>query len=47
MAQNPEEMAASMIANLEGTTGKNLEQWIAIANATELAKHGEIVKRTT
>ena len=44
MAQNPEEMAASMIANLEEKTGKNLEQWIAITNATKLAKHGEIVK---
>ena len=43
MAQTPDEMAASMIANLEEKTGKNLEQWIAIANTSQLAKHGEIV----
>jgi hypothetical protein len=44
MAQTPDQMAASMIADLEEKTGKNLEQWIAIAKKARLAKHGEIVK---
>ncbi len=44
MAKSPEEMIASMIENLKEKTGKSLDQWIAIANKTKLAKHGEIVK---
>ena len=44
MAQTPDQMAASMIANLEEKTGKKLEQWIAIVKGAELAKHGQIVK---
>jgi hypothetical protein len=44
MAQTPDEMAASMIANLEEKTGKNLEQWITIAKKGKLSKHGQIVK---
>lgn len=44
MAQSPDEMAASMIANLEEKTGKSLEQWIEIARKAELEKHGQIVK---
>ena len=35
---------ASMIANLKEKTGKSLDQWVAIARKTGLAKHGEIVK---
>lgn len=41
----PEEQTASMIANMPEKTGKPLEAWLAIAKATGLAKHGEIVAR--
>ena len=44
MAKSPEEMLVSMIANLQGKTGKSLEAWVKIARGTKLAKHGEIVK---
>ena len=38
MAKTPEEMAASMIANLEEKTGKNLAGWLEITQASGLAK---------
>ena len=44
MPKSPEEMAASMVANMKDKTGKTLEQWLAVAKKTKLAKHGEIVK---
>jgi len=44
VAKSPEEMLASMIANLKEKTGKSLEDWVKIAKASKLAKHGEIVK---
>ncbi len=44
MGKSPEEMVASMIENLKEKTGKTLEQWVAIATKSKLAKHGEIVK---
>lgn len=44
MGKSPEDMLASMIANLKEKTGKTLEQWVKIAKASKLAKHGEIVK---
>jgi hypothetical protein len=44
MGKSPEEMAASMIANLKDKTGKTLEAWLKIANKANLEKHGEIVK---
>lgn len=44
MAKSPEEMEASMIANLKEKTGKSLDQWVKIATASKRAKHGEIVK---
>lgn len=44
MAKSPEEMAASMIANLKEKTGKTLDEWVKVAKATRLAKHGELVK---
>jgi hypothetical protein len=37
-------MANAMIANFKDRTGKSLEQWIAIAKNSGVAKHGEIVK---
>ncbi len=40
----PEEMAATMVRNLEEKTGKTLEAWLAVTNASGLAKHGAIVK---
>ena len=44
MAQSPEDMAASMAANMPEKTGKSLDQWLKIARASKLEKHGEIVK---
>ncbi len=44
MAKSPEDMAATMIANLKEKTGKTLAQWTKIAKASGKAKHGEIVK---
>ena len=43
MAQTPEEMAASMVANFPERTGRPLEEWLEIVRGTDLAKHGEIV----
>lgn len=40
----PEEMTASMIANMKEKTGKTLEQWLKVVKGSKLAKHGEIVK---
>ena len=39
----PEEMAASMIANLPEKTGKSLEQWLAVVASSGPDKHGKIV----
>lgn len=44
MAKSPEEMTASMIANLTEKTGKSLDAWLKITKASKLTKHGEIVK---
>jgi len=44
MAKSPEEMTASMIANIPEKTGKTLPQWLKITKASKLSKHGEIVK---
>jgi hypothetical protein len=44
MPQDPDEMAAAMIANLKDKTGKTLPQWVKIAKAAKLEKHGQIVK---
>lgn len=40
----PEEMAASMIANLKAKTGKTLPQWLKLTRAAKLEKHGQLVK---
>ena len=34
---------ATQIANIEKSTGKKLDEWIAIVNKTGLEKHGELV----
>jgi hypothetical protein len=44
MGKSPEDMTASMIANLKEKTGKTLPQWLKITKAAGLGKHGEIVK---
>ena len=44
MAKSPEEQMASMIANMKANTGKTIEEWVKIAKASKLEKHGEIVR---
>lgn len=44
MALSPDEMAASMIANLKEKTGKTLDQWLRITTKSGLSKHGALVK---
>ena len=34
---------ATQIANIEKTTGKKLDEWIAIVNKSGFEKHGELV----
>lgn len=43
MGKSPEEQAAAMIANLEASTGRSLDDWIALARAAGEEKHGAIV----
>ena len=43
MAKSPEEMAASMIANMPEKTGKSLEEWLLITRAIGLDKHRAIL----
>ncbi|MEL6105281.1 MAG: DUF4287 domain-containing protein [Planctomycetota bacterium] len=40
---NPEEMANSMLANMNEKTGKPLEAWLVLVSKSKLSKHGEIV----
>jgi len=44
MPASPDDMAATMIANMKSKTGKTLEQWLGIAKKTGAEKHGQIVK---
>lgn len=44
MAQSPEEMANTMIANMKEKTGKTLAQWISVAKKSGEEKHGGLVK---
>ncbi len=44
MAKSPEEMEATMVANLKDKTGKTMDQWLKVTAKSRLAKHGEIVK---
>jgi hypothetical protein len=41
---SPEELAATMIANLKDKTGKDLAAWKKLVAKSGCAKHGEIVK---
>lgn len=43
MAKSPEEMKAAMIAGLPAKTGKSLQEWLKILQASELSKHKEFV----
>lgn len=43
MAKSPEEMAASMIANMPEKTGKSLEEWLKITIPLGLEKHRAIL----
>ena len=40
---SPEEMAASMLANLPDKTGKTLDEWHTILGESGLEKHGQLV----
>lgn len=40
----PEQQLATMLANLPEKTGKPLVDWIKLIKATDLEKHGQIVK---
>ena len=44
MAKSPEEMASSMIKNLEQKTGTSMAGWLKIAKKAALEKHGQLVK---
>jgi hypothetical protein len=44
MAKSPEEMQATMIANLKKNTGNALAAWLKIVRASKAEKHGAIVK---
>lgn len=44
MAKSPEELAATMVANLKEKTGRSLDDWLKVVKRTKLAKHGEILK---
>ncbi|MCO7222930.1 DUF4287 domain-containing protein [Pleionea sp. CnH1-48] len=44
MPSSPEEMAASMIANMPEKTGKSLPQWLELTLKQSFEKHGELVK---
>lgn len=43
MAKSPEEALATMIAGLKEKTGRSLDEWIALAEASKKTKHGELV----
>jgi Domain of unknown function (DUF5655)/Domain of unknown function (DUF4287) len=43
MAKSPEEGLVSMLRNLEEKTGRSVDSWVAIARATGLSKHGQLV----
>jgi len=44
MTPTPEEVEATMVANLEERAGKSMNQWLTLARKSGLSKHGEIVK---
>lgn len=44
MADKMDQAIQAMIQNLQEKTGKSLDEWVKIAKASKLEKHGEIVK---
>jgi hypothetical protein len=44
MANSPDAAAQKMIDNLPEKTGRSLDEWLKVLAATDLEKHGEIVK---
>jgi hypothetical protein len=44
MADSPKDQASTMIAQVSDKTGKSMSQWMGLAKASGLTKHGEIVK---
>jgi len=42
-SENIDKATQTQIANIEKTTGKKLEDWIAIVNKSGFTKHGELV----
>ena len=44
MPTDPDDMAATMIANLKDKTGKALPDWLKVAKKSKLEKHGQIVR---
>jgi len=45
MAKSPEEALITMVQNLKNTTGKSLEEWLAVTKTFGFEKHGQIVKQ--
>jgi hypothetical protein len=43
MAKSPEEGMATLLKNLEASTGRSIDAWVSIARATGLAKHGQLM----
>lgn len=43
MAQSPEAQVAKMVSELKATTGKTIEQWLALTRKAGKARHGELV----
>ena len=43
MTSNIDDMTNTMLQNLESKTGKNLDEWIKIANNSPATKHKEII----
>ena len=43
MTSNIDDMTNTMLQNLENKTGKNLDEWIKIANNSPATKHKEII----
>ena len=44
MASKPEDGMASLYRNLQTATGKSIEEWVAIAKNTGIAKHKVLVE---
>jgi hypothetical protein len=43
MGSNPDAQLATMLENLRKTTGRSLEEWVAVSQASGIVKHGALV----